>query len=112
MYADQLPGLLRELADAARGQSVIASSAIEGIAVEQARAERIVRGADQRLHVRSEQELAGYRDALYYLFRDDAGDRGSHATVWYGHDSPMLPGRAGEILGDREVTDGSAASLI
>jgi len=73
LYADQLPGLLKELADAARVESVIASSAIEGIVVEQARAERIVRGADQRLRVRSEKELAGYRDALDYLFQDDPG---------------------------------------
>jgi hypothetical protein len=74
LYADQLPGLLKELADAARVESVIASSAIEGIVVEQARAERIVRGGDQRLRVRSEQELAGYRDALDYLFQNDPGD--------------------------------------
>jgi Fic family protein len=74
LYADQLPGLLKELAESARVESVIASSAIEGIVVEQARAERIVRGADQRLRVRSEKELAGYRDALDYLFQDDPGD--------------------------------------
>lgn len=41
LYADQLPGLLKELADVARVESVIASSAIEGIVVEQARAERL-----------------------------------------------------------------------
>lgn len=74
LYADQLPGLLKELADAARVESVVASSAIEGIFVEQGRAERIVRGADQRLRVRNEKELAGYRDALDYLFRDDPGE--------------------------------------
>ena len=71
LYADQLPGLLKELADTARVESVIASSAIEGIVVEQARAERIVRGADQRLRVRNEKELAGYRDALDYLFQNE-----------------------------------------
>jgi Fic family protein len=74
LYADQLPGLLKELADSARIESVILSSAIEGIVVAQARAERIVRGADQQLRVRSEQELAGYRDALDYLLQDDPGD--------------------------------------
>ena len=74
LYADQLPGLLKELADAARVESVIASSAIEGIVVEPARAERIVRGADQRLRVRNEKELAGYRDALDYLFQNDPGE--------------------------------------
>jgi Fic family protein len=74
LYADQLPGLLKELADAARVESVVASSAIEGIFVEQGRAERIVRGADQRLRVRNEKELAGYRDALDYLFQGDPGE--------------------------------------
>lgn len=74
LYADQLPGLLKDLAAAARVESVIASSAIEGVVVEQARAERIIRGADQRLRVRNEKELAGYRDALDYLFLDRPGD--------------------------------------
>lgn len=50
------------------------SVAIEGFVAEQARAERIVRGADQRLRVRSEKELAGYRGALDYLFQDDPGN--------------------------------------
>ncbi|MGH7642284.1 MAG: Fic family protein [Candidatus Dormibacteria bacterium] len=74
LYVDQLPGLLTELADAARVESVIASSAIEGIVVETARAERIVRGADQRLRVRNERELAGYRDALDFLLGTDPGE--------------------------------------
>ncbi len=73
LYAGQLPGLLKELADAARVESVVASSAIEGVVVEQGRAERIIQGADQRLRKRNEQELAGYRDALDYLFQDEPG---------------------------------------
>lgn len=73
LYGDQLPGLLKELADAARVESVVASSAIEGVVVEQGRAERIIHGADQRLRKRDEQELAGYRDALDYLFQDEPG---------------------------------------
>lgn len=92
LYAGQLPGLLKELADAARVESIIASSAIEGIVVEQARAERIVRGADQRLRVRSEQELAGYRDALDYLFQQDPG----HLSVGLVlHLHRLLVGRTG-----------------
>lgn len=66
--------MLKELADVTRVESVIASSAIEGIVVEKARAERIVRGADQRLRVRSEKELAGYRDALDYIFQSNTGE--------------------------------------
>jgi len=71
LYTHQLPGLLEDLAELARVESVVASSAIEGVIVEPGRAERIVRGADQRLRARSEQELAGYRDALDYLFLDE-----------------------------------------
>lgn len=67
LYTDQLPGLLEELATQARVRSVQASSAIEGIDVATARAERIIRGQAQRLRSRSEQELAGYRDALDHL---------------------------------------------
>jgi Fic family protein len=101
-YADQLPGLLRELADAARVESVITSSAIEGIVVEQARAERIVRGADQRLRVRNEKELAGYRDALDYLFHDRPGDL-SVGLVIYLH--RLLFGRTGGGGGQFKTVD-------
>lgn len=102
LYADQLPGLLKELADAARVESVIASSAIEGIVVEQARAERIVRGADQRLRVRNEKELAGYRDALDYLFRNEPGDL-SVGLVLHLH--RLLFGRTGGGGGQFKTVD-------
>lgn len=102
LYADQLPGLLKELADAARVESVIASSAIEGIVVEQARAERIVRGADQRLRVRNERELAGYRDALDYLFQKDPGDL-SVGLVLHLH--RLLFGRTGGGGGQFKTVD-------
>lgn len=72
LYRDQLPGLLSELADRARVASVTASSAIEGVIVPNAgRAERIIQGQARTLRTRSEQELAGYRDAMDYLFQDD-----------------------------------------
>ena len=102
LYADQLPGLLKELADAARVESVIASSAIEGVVVEQARAERIVRGADQRLRVRNEKELAGYRDALDYLFHDRPGDL-SVGLVLHLH--RLLFGRTGGGGGQFKTVD-------
>lgn len=64
------PGLLRELADRARVASITASSAIEGIVVrDPVRAERIIRGQATALRNRSEEELAGARDALDYLFQ-------------------------------------------
>lgn len=72
LYRDQMPGLLTEFADRARVQSITASSAIEGVVVADAgRAERIINRRTSTLRNRSEQELAGYRDAQDYLFRQD-----------------------------------------
>jgi Fic family protein len=72
LYRDQMPGLLTGLADRARVQSITASSAIEGIVVADAgRAERIINRRISTLRNRSEQELAGYRDAQDYLFQQD-----------------------------------------
>jgi Fic family protein len=72
LYCDQMPGLLTELANRARVQSITASSAIEGIIVPDAdRAQRIIDRRTTALRNRSEQELAGYRDAQDYLFRED-----------------------------------------
>lgn len=72
LYRDQMPGLLTELADRARVQSISASSAIEGVVVANAdRAERIINRRTSTLRNRSEQELAGYRDAQDYLFQQD-----------------------------------------
>jgi Fic family protein len=68
-YGNQLPGLLTELALRARIESITASSALEGIVVaDAARAARIISGQAPRLRNRSEQELAGYRRALDYVF--------------------------------------------
>jgi Fic family protein len=67
-----MPGLLTELANRARVQSITASSAIEGVIVEDTgRAERIINRRTSALRNRSEQELAGYRDAQDYLFQQD-----------------------------------------
>jgi Fic family protein len=72
LYRDQMPGLLTELADRARVLSITASSAIEGVIVADAdRAQRIIDRRTKALRNRSEQELAGYRDAQDYLFQDD-----------------------------------------
>jgi Fic family protein len=72
LYQDQLPGVLRELANRARVASITMSSAIEGVVVDdESRAERIIRGDATPLRTRSEQELAGYRDAVDYFFRED-----------------------------------------
>lgn len=72
LYRDQMPGLLTELADRARVVSITASSAIEGVIVADAdRAQRIVNRQAATLRNRSEQELAGYRDAQDYLVQQD-----------------------------------------
>jgi Fic family protein len=72
LYRDQLPGLLETLSRRARVASVTASSEIEGVVVpDQLRAERIISGKVAVLRTRNEQELAGYRDALDYLFQAD-----------------------------------------
>jgi Fic family protein len=71
LYRDKLPGLLTSLADRARVASIEASSALEGVVVEdRARAADILAGASGRLRNRSEQELAGYRAALDYLYQE------------------------------------------
>jgi Fic family protein len=72
LYRDQLPGLLTALADRARVASITASSAIEGVVVpDEARADRIVAGRVPNLRTRSEQELAGYRDAQDFLYQSE-----------------------------------------
>lgn len=71
LYRDKLPALLTSLADRARVASIEASSAIEGVIVEdRARAADIVAGRADHLRDRSEQELAGYRAALDYLYQE------------------------------------------
>jgi Fic family protein len=71
LYRNQ-PALLTELANRARVQSITASSAIEGVVVADAeRAAVIINDKARVLRNRSEQELAGYRKALDYLFRED-----------------------------------------
>lgn len=71
LYRDKLPALLTSLAERARVASIEASSAIEGVVVEdRARAAAIVAGKSEVLRDRSEQELAGYRAALDYLYQE------------------------------------------
>lgn len=71
LYRNQLPALLAELAHRARGESITASSAIEGVVVpDRQRAQQIVEGRALILRTRDEQQLAGYRKALDYLFTE------------------------------------------
>ena len=74
LFRDQVPELLGSLRDEARVESVTASSAIEGVEVDRLRAPAILTGRATRLRDRSEEEFAGYTDALDYLYGGDAGD--------------------------------------
>lgn len=72
LYLNQLPDLLTELAKRARVASITASSALEGIVVkDRSRAAAIIANKPIKLRTRSEQEFAGYRAALDYLFAED-----------------------------------------
>lgn len=72
LHLAQLPALLDQLAFRARVQSITASSALEGVVVPDVqRAGRIIGRGAKNLRGRSEQELAGYRDALDYVWQAD-----------------------------------------
>lgn len=68
LHVSQLAGLLGQLALRARVQSIKASSALEGVVVPD---DRIIGRGTKALRDRSEQELAGYRDALDYVWQSD-----------------------------------------
>jgi Fic family protein len=71
LFRNQVPALLTELAHRARVVSISASSALEGVVVEDpARAAAIIAGRASVLRTRSEQEFSGYRSALDYLFAE------------------------------------------
>jgi hypothetical protein len=71
LYEDQMPELLQTLSEQSRVESIRASNAIEGIEVEEDRAEKLA-GSDQpRPRNRSEKEFAGYRDAIDEMMRAD-----------------------------------------
>ena len=58
LFKDQMPELLRRLSEKARIASITASNAIEGVVVDEDRAERIAEGAP-RFRSRNEKEFAG-----------------------------------------------------
>lgn len=72
LHVAQMPSLLGQLATRARVQSIKASSALEGVVVpDDQRADRIIKRGASQLRGRSEQELAGYRDAVDYIWQGD-----------------------------------------
>lgn len=71
LFHDQRPELLERLAQHARIESITASNAIEGVLVDPERAETIALGAP-RFRNRSEEDFAGYRDAIDGIIRRDS----------------------------------------
>lgn len=69
-YEDQLPQLLRRLAQQTKVASITASNAIEGVEVAPGRAEALAGDDPPRFRNRSEKEFAGYADALDGLMRE------------------------------------------
>jgi len=66
-----MPELLQTLSEQSRVESIRASNAIEGIEVEEDRAEKLARSDQARPRNRSEKEFAGYRDAIDEMMRAD-----------------------------------------
>jgi Fic family protein len=72
LYRAQAPQVLERLAARTRFDSITASSAIEDIVLDDERALQVIRGtASGPYSDRSEEEFAGYRDAVDYLVGKD-----------------------------------------
>lgn len=88
LFLAQRPALLEGLSESARVASVTASNAIEGVIVDRDRADRII-DADPdggpRFRDRSEQEFAGYRDALDGLIRAEIPEPLSAPLILHLH---------------------------
>lgn len=71
LYEEQMPELLQALSEQSRVESIRASNAIEGIEVDEDRAEKLALPDKPRPRNRSEKEFAGYRDAIDEMMRAD-----------------------------------------
>ena len=96
--------MLKRLSENARIASITASNAIEGVVVEGERAARIVEGAP-RFRNRSEQEFAGYRDAIDGLMRADAPEPLTVSFVLFLHRQMFAysGGRGGYLKTDENL---------
>lgn len=104
LFLDQRPELLKRLSENARIASITASNAIEGVIVENERAELIVEGAP-KFRNRSEQEFAGYRDAIDGLMRTEEQEPISVPFVLYLHRQMFMysGGRGGYLKSDENL---------
>jgi len=71
LFEDQVPELLRRLAQRTKVESITASNAIEGVEVDPGRAEALAGEGPPRFRNRNEKEFAGYADALDGLMRKE-----------------------------------------
>ena len=86
LYVDQLPELLRSLAEQTRVASIRASSAIEGVIVNDTRAEKIAQSPHPpRFRNRNEREFAGYRDAIDAITNAESQERMSAPLIAHFH---------------------------
>jgi Fic family protein len=104
LFEDQMPALLRRLSENARVASITASNAIEGVTVDEERAERIAEGSP-RFRNRNEKEFAGYRDAIDSLMRLDADEPLSVPFVLHLHRLLFhhAGGRGGHLKSDQNL---------
>lgn len=104
LFEDQLPELLGQLAEHARVASITASNAIEGVVVDDERAERIAEGS-RRYRNRNEREFAGYRDATDMLMRLDTYEALSIPFILHLHRLLFAhtDGRGGHLKTDQNL---------
>lgn len=104
LFEDQMPELLGQLAEDARIASITASNAIEGVVVEDDRAEQIAEGS-HRYRNRNEREFAGYRDAADELMRLETYEPLTVPFVLRLHRLLFAHsgGRGGQLKSDRNV---------
>jgi Fic family protein len=104
LFDDQMPELLGQLASDARVASITASNAIEGVIVEDGRAEQLADGS-HRYRDRNEREFAGYRDATDELMRLDTHEPLTVPFVLHLHRRLFAHsgGRGGQLKSDPNV---------
>lgn len=104
LFLDQRRELLRRLSENARIASITASNAIEGVIVGNERAELIIEGAP-KFRNRSEQEFAGYRDAVDGLLRNEEQEPLSVPFVLHLHRQMFMysGGRGGHLKSDENL---------
>lgn len=104
LFQDQVPELLGQLAEDARIASITASNAIEGVVVEDERAEQLAEGS-KRFRNRNEREFAGYRDATDELMRLDAYEAPTIPFVLHLHRLLFAHsgGRGGHLKTDQNL---------